>query len=607
MTKQQEVYLEGHPVSRGIAIGIPIVLDSFDTKAPETRLSDDALEGEITRYRRALKKSHDDIVRLKGELAREGVKDGVSVLEAHLQIIQDPLLNEQIEQEIRGTKRTAEYVFQVAIERFRKKFQALHDPFFEQRFEDVHDISKRVLAYLRDMKRMHLNEVPMNSIVFTHSLTPSEAAEVSRECVQAFVTQVGGSMSHTAIVTKAKGIPYVANVNFSKLNAMHSITMAIVDGLSGKIILNPTEKTLAQYRELKATMTMQVEELKEKVVNTRPPSSGNRAQNGIQVRLSANVELSSDFELLSQYGAEGVGLFRSEYLVLQRGYFPSEEEQFGIYKDLVMHMQGLPVVIRAFDIGVDKVVCNLKGGREVNPALGCRAIRFLLREKELFKAQIRAILRASLLGNVRILFPMISNLHELMEAKQIVHEAEAELKNEGHALLSSPKLGCMIEVPSAALIVDLLGKECDFLSIGTNDLIQYALAVDRDNQQTATCYNSTQPGVLRLLRMITSAAKNVAVPVSLCGEIASDPRFVPLLLGLGITELSVSCRFLPIIKHCVQHIKKEYAEALTEQIFAMKSAKEIYETLAHEYLKNMAVAMRGKAMPTNTQYDFTMY
>lgn len=584
MARQHEVCLEGHAVSRGIAIGIPFILDSFDTKTPEIRLSPEEVENEIGRYRRALKESRDDILRLKGELAREGVKDGVSVLEAHLQIIEDPLLKDQIEEEIRSTNKNAEFVFQLAIERFRKKFQALADPFFQQRFEDVHDISKRVLAYLRDMKRTTLTEVPQNSIVFTHTLTPSEAAEAKRQNVAAFVTQVGGAMSHTAIVAKAKGIPYVANVNFSKLNAMHKVSLAIVDGLSGKIILNPTEKTLQQYRSLKALIHDQHEELKE--IKLLPAAT----LDGHPVRLSANVELVDDFSLLQDYGAEGVGLFRSEYLVLQRGFFPSEEEQVEIYKSLVVQMHGLPVVIRAFDIGLDKVVCSLKGGHELNPALGCRAIRFLLREKELFKAQMRAILRVSPFGDVRILFPMISSLNELMHAKEVVYEAYEELKKEGLAVASTVKLGCMIEVPSAAMIVDLLAKECDFLSIGTNDLIQYALAVDRDNQSTTSMYNSTHPGVIRLLQMIIEEANKNNVPVSVCGEIASDPRFVPLLLGLGISELSVSCRFLPVIKQVIRNIEKSHAEALTKHILSLKTAHEIHDVLVAEYEKNTPVA-----------------
>lgn len=582
MTKR-EICLEGHPVARGIAIGIPFVLDQFESKIPEIRLSQEDVDAEIERYRRALKESRDDILRLKGELAREGVQDGVSVLEAHLEIIEDPLLNTQIEDEIRVAKKNVEFIFQRAIERFRKKFEALNDPFFQSRFEDVSDISKRVLAYLRDMKRATLADVPQNSIVFTRSLSPSDAAEAKKQNIKAFVTQIGGATSHTAIVARAKGIPYVANVNFSKLHGMHKVPMAIVDGISGKVILDPTEKTLQYYRTLKAQLYEQQETLKS------TSSHESATIDGHHVRLSANVEIADDFSLLSHYGAEGVGLFRSEYIVLQKGSFPSEDEQFEIYKDLVGHAKNHPVVIRAFDIGLDKVACTIKGNPELNPALGCRAIRFLLHEKELFKAQMRAILRASIFGDVRVLFPMISSLNELIEAKQVLQEAHDELTKEGLKLKLKMKVGCMIEVPSAALIVDLIAKECDFLSIGTNDLIQYATAIDRSNQTTSALYTSTHPGVLRLIQMIVQGAKRQGVPVSVCGEIASDPRFVPLLLGLGINELSVSCRFLPIIKHVIRLTKKKKAISLVKRLLKLATAHEIQDELVLEYEKNVPI------------------
>ena len=578
---KREIILAGHAVARGVAIGIPFILDQQEAKIPEIRLSQAELDTEIERYRKALRESRDDILRLKGELSRDGVKDGISVLEAHLEIVEDPLLNEQIEEEIRKAKKNAEFIFHRAIERFHKKFQALNDPFFQSRFEDVQDISKRVLAYLREMKRASLAEVPHDSIVFSRHLSPSEAAEAKKHNVLAFVTQVGGAMSHTAIVAKAKGIPYVTNVNFSKLDHIDKVEMAIVDGLTGKVILNPTEATLQQYRILTSQIHNQQEALK------TSKSQVAATMDGHSIRLTANVEIADDFVLLDQFGAQGVGLFRSEYLVLQRGYFPSEEEQYAIYKDLVEHANGHPVVIRAFDIGMDKIACNLKGNPELNPALGCRAIRFLLHEKELFKAQMRAILRVSCFGEVRILFPMISCLNELLEAKEVVQQAYKELDREGIDVAKNIKIGCMIEVPSAAMIVDLIARECDFLSIGTNDLTQYALAVDRGNQSTSTLYTSTHPGVLRLIRMVVEGAADGKVPVSVCGEMASDPRFVPLLLGLGITELSVSCRFLPVIKHVIRHTKKEEAIALVKRLLLLSTAHEIQNVLITEYERNV--------------------
>jgi phosphoenolpyruvate-protein phosphotransferase (PTS system enzyme I) len=578
---KSEVCLEGNTVSSGIAIGVPFIIDRQNVRITPVPLAADAVVKEIERFESAIEKSRADILRMKEDLSKEGIKDGLSVLDAHLMIIEDPLFTHDVKEQIRHEKKNAAYIFYQAINRFRKKFHALKDPFFQSRFEDVQDISKRVLAYLREIKETSLSEAPENSIVFARSLSPSEAAESRKGASLAFVTQHGGSMSHTAIVAKAKGIPYVAGVNLSKLQTLKKADCVIVDGLSGKIILNPSEKTKERYLALLEKIRAQHMAL------SLEGKLGAKTKDGTSIRLTANVEIADDFSLLGRFGAEGVGLFRSEYIVLERGYFPSEEEQYEIYKNLLHHAEGFPVVIRAFDIGLDKVVCSLQAGRELNPALGLRAIRFLLHEKELFKTQMRAILRASSLGDVRILFPMISCLNELLDAKKVVAAAREELLLENHKVAEHVKIGCMIEVPSAAMIVDLIAKECDFLSIGTNDLTQYALAVDRCNVSMSTLYTSTHPGVLRLIQMIVRAANEKNIPVSVCGEIASDPRFVPLLLGLGISELSCSCRFLPIIRHVIRHTKKDEAVELVKKLMTCSFAHEIQEALLSEFTKNV--------------------
>lgn len=576
MQKRQEVTLVGCAVSKGIAIGIPFVLEAIDSVIPEVTLEAKDVHKEIDRYRHALQNSRSDLQRIKDELVTEGIQDGVMVLEAHLQMIDDPLLNSKIEAEIKKSKKNAEYVFQQAIDRVKKKFDALEDPFFKQRFEDIHDISKRILAYLREMKRLSLSDVPQNSIVFTHSLTPSDAAEAKKQCI-GVVTQVGGGTSHTAIVTKAKGIPYVASVNFKAFPSLNKASICIVDGISGKVIINPSEKTLIHYRQLKMSMQKQQEFL---IAAIGMPAE---TIDGTKVKLLANVEIGDDFQEIRDHGAEGIGLFRSEFIVLQRGMFPSEEEQFEIYKNLATSMKEAPVVIRAFDIGFDKVACSLKGHIEVNPALGLRAIRFLLQEKELLKVQLRAILRAAYYGDVKILLPMISGVHELIEAKAVMKEAMQELKMEGKPFAKKVPLGCMIEIPSAAMTIDLIAKECDFLSIGTNDLTQYTLAVDRMNQKASATYSSTHPGVVRLMKLVVDEAIKNKVDVSVCGEMASDPCIIPLLLGLGLTQLSVAYRYLPIIRHVVRSSSLKESRELAQRALALSTAHEIYDLLLNEY------------------------
>jgi len=581
MQKRQEITLEGCAVSNGIAIGMPFVLEAIESVIPEINLESKDVHNEIARYRNALQNSRADLLRIKNELIREGVQDGVLVLEAHLQMIDDPLLSSTIEEEIKQTKKNAEFVFQRAIQRVKKKFESLADPFFKQRFEDIHDISKRILAYLREMKRLSLTDVPQNSIVFTYSLSPSDAAEAQKQRIGAFVTQVGGGTSHTAIVAKAKGIPYVASVNFKKILSLSKTSMCIVDGITGKIILNPSEKTLIHYRQLKMLMQKQHQFLKSAI------SLPSETSDGMTVKLFANVEIGDNFDEILEHGADGIGLFRSEFIVLQRGIFPTEDEQYTIYKELVLSMKNAPVIIRAFDIGFDKVACGLDGNVELNPALGLRAIRFLLQEKELLKVQLRAILRAAHYGEVKILLPMISGVGELLEAKIILQEAINELKKEGIRFGKKVPLGCMIEVPSAALTVDLIAQECDFLSIGTNDLTQYTLAVDRMNQKACATYSSTHPSVVRLMKFIVDEASKYNVPVSVCGEIASDPCLIPLLIGLGLKQLSVSSRFLPIIRHVVRSTSQKEAQELVKQVLALKTSHDIYSLLTREYEKNI--------------------
>lgn len=582
MPEYLERYLEGSALSRGIAIGVPFVIDTFDEKVPEIHIAPELIEKEIERYKNALEKARIDLSLLKQQLELEGIKEGASVLEAHVQLTQDPILNTEIEEQIALRRKNAEFVLSKMMRAFGKKFQRMADPFFQQRFEIVQDIYKRVLDHLTRGKRDSFSEIPPGSVIFANQITPSSAAEANRQRVAAFVTQYGGAMSHMAIVAKAKGIPYVANIDYKVLlQSIRKNSPVIVDGLLGRIILNPSEKTLSEYQELNRHIQLQFDELKS---SSSLPST---TSDGVRIRLSANVEMSDDFTLLEQYGAEGVGLFRSEYLVLGRGCFPSEDEQFDVYKSLVKHMKGRPVVIRAFDIGMDKVISGLPISKEQNPALGARAIRFLLREKELFQIQIRAILRAASFGDVRILFPMVSSVSELREAKDVVLRAYDCLIKEGHMVPETIKLGCMVEVPSAAMIADLLARECDFLSIGTNDLIQYALAIDRTQHTLNDLLTSTHPGVVRLVKVIVQQAASEKVPVCICGEIASDPRFVPLLIGLGITELSVASRFLPLIKHVVRKTNSADALLLAEEVLSKKTGAEIQALLIEYYQKGI--------------------
>ncbi len=583
--KEQERSIHGLPICRGIAIGYPFFFIFVENGIPEFSIAPDDIEAEIKRYNNAIEKSREDVQRLKKQLDLENISEGAAILDAHFQIMKDPLLNFEVEKNIRSSRKNAEFVFQNIIKRCQKKFSSLIDPFFRERFKDIQDISRRVLGYLRESVHFTLADIPPESIIFAKEFTPSDIAEAKKVSASALVAEVGGATSHAAIVAKAKGIPYIANVKFSETDFLDKNSLVIVDGRTGDIIINPKPSTLTHYKKLRDRMNLHMHKL---------GAEGNREAetfDGYKIRLSANIDMINETEMLHKYGGSGVGLFRSEslfrseHIFMTNQNFPTEEEQFHIYQGIVKKMDGLPLVIRTFDIGEDK--CLRKSLPESNPYLGCRAIRFLLRERDIFKTQLRAILRASVYGDVSVMFPMISTLSELIEAKGVLREVAEELESQGIEGVNNCRVGCMIEVPSAAVISDLLAKESDFLSIGTNDLVQYALAVDRDNQGMSGLYNPAHPSVIRLIKLIVSEANHHGIPVTVCGEVAADPRFTPLLLGLGVHELSVASRYIPLIKNAVRNTSIVAANQLAEEVLSLTTSHEIEEVLNQVYKESV--------------------
>lgn len=576
----QEISLTGTLICRGIAIGRPFFFKLVQDVVLEFSISADEVDAEVTRYQRALHRAREDVELLQKRLQRERVLEGVAILDAHLQMMHDPLLTTDVEHQIRNICKNAEFVFQNIINQYQKKFNSIADPFFRERFKDIQDLSRRVLGHLRESVRMCLADIPPDSIIFATDLTAFDAAEANSACVSAFVTQAGGATSHAAIVAKAKGIPYVSSVDFERIESGQD-GLVIVDGRTGEVIVNPSPETLVKYQKLRDQLQNHLQKLKQ--VGKLEAET----YDGYKILLSANIEMISELDLLHQYGGNGVGLLRTESAFLMKESFPSEEEQLGVYRQFVDKMKGLPIVIRTFDWGGDKSHLSRRTPREVNPFLGCRAIRFLLREKALFKNQLRAILRASAFGNVRVMFPLVSSLSELLEAKAILKETYHELVNRGETIAAHIPVGCMIEVPSAAIITDLLAKECDFLSIGTNDLVQYSLAVDRGNHVLSDLYTPAHPSVIRLIRLIVSEANHQGTSVAVCGEVAADPRFTPLLLGLGIRELSMAPRYIPLVKNAIRNTSIVAASKLADEVLSLFSASAIQELLTREYSKNV--------------------
>lgn len=578
----QEILVQGIPISRGIAIGIPYFFTQIEDSINEIFIANDALENEILRYRRALKLSKKDIKQLHKQMKKEYASEAAAILEAHLHMLDDPLLTLNIEKEITKSGKNAEFIFFHYVKNCKKQFEEMNDPFFRERGKDLQEVARRILGYLCEEKyASSLMRAPKNSIVFTHEIASSDVAETHPDCVLGFVTESGGATSHAAIIAKAKGIPYVANVNLSEIN-QGQIEKVIIDGRTGDIVLNPNPETLTRYQLLQRQLLAHFQILE------KASFLESETYDGYKVRLSANIEMINELEMLHQYGGSGVGLFRSEYMFLDKQSFPSEEEQFFIYKRIVEQMRGLPIVIRTFDVGGDKLMLQQRHTvQEGNPYLGIRAIRFLLKEREIFKTQLRAILRASHYGDVSIMFPMISGLPELLEAKQLIVEAQQELEASGKKMVHKIRIGCMIEVPSAAIIADLLAKECDFLSIGTNDLVQYCVAAERGNPAMSGLYTPTHPSVIRLMKLVVTQANQYSIPVTVCGEVAGDPRFTSLLLGIGIHELSVASRYLPIVKNAIRNTSILEACELAEKILTLTTSAEIQEILTQEYQKNV--------------------
>ncbi len=583
--QEEEVILRGLPISKGIGIGFPIFFAAADDEIPEISIPNKEIDQEIDRYRRALDLSRRDVENLQKLSLHDGPPEIVSILGTHLEMMQDPLMTSVIEERIRENQQNTESIFRHLIEEYKRRFSSLKDAYFQERVRDIIDVSRRILGHLRPLERIRMAEMPHNSVILTHELVPSETVEANASLVSAFVTAAGGITSHAAIIARAKGIPYVANVDLKllKKTQLHSM---IVDGSQGIVILNPTRQTLKKYQELKRGYLESY-----KMLKSAAHLKGETID-GYEVRIFANLENPKEIDTLIKNGASGIGLFRSEYLFLSRKEFPSEEEQFEIYKRMAKALKGRPLVVRVFDVGGDKKINLLPENRdakyfndigiEMNPALGCRAIRFLLRYPELFDNQLRAILRASAFGEIHILIPMVSDISELRQVRERVAQIREELRKKKVRVAKEIPIGCMIEVPSSAIMCDALALEADFLSIGTNDLVQYVMAADRSNPATSDLYFTIHPSILRLIRMVVASANSARKPVILCGETAADPSMIPLLIGLGIREFSVAARHIPLVKHTIRKWRILEACRIAEGALEHASAQELKQYLAAE-------------------------
>lgn len=579
MTESHEVRLRGFPVSEGIAIGAPFFLHAEEKQVPSFPITMGEVDAEIARYRDALYSSREDLRSIQKSLESEGSAEAVMIIDSHLMMLEDPLLTHDVESQIRQKKQNSESVFHALLSDYEQRFAQNSDAFFQQRLLDILDLSQRILNHLCPVHPpFSFDALPDHSVIFAQELAPSYTATAQPSKVSAFVTQAGGGNSHAALIARAKGIPFVACLDIVMIKAL-PVEQVIVDGQTGEVILNPTPATLELYRHRKTCLKTSQQLLQREVHYEA------ETMDGCFVQVLANIGHITDLDHFEQLGSDGVGLLRTEYLFFHNCHLlASEEDQYIAYREMIQRVGSLPLSIRVFDVGGDKhfdiAELILK---EANPVLGCRGIRFLLRHKDIFKRQLRAIMRAAVFGDVRMLLPLISDVNEIYEVRRLLAEVLRDLKKEGVAIKSHIPLGCMIEVPSAVLICDVLAQACDFLSIGTNDLVQYTLGIDRNNPMMSDFCTPAHPSVIRMIKMVVTEAKRHGRSVAICGEIASNPLFIPLLLGLGVDEFSCSPRYIPLVKKTIRQTRFIAAYELAERVLSLPSASEISAALLAAY------------------------
>ena len=564
-----ERIFRGIPVSAGVCRGRILVVGRSRPPISKRQLSDAEAPQEVNRLEKALVQTRHQILEVQRKVNEgTGAREG-SIFDAHLLVLEDRTLLDEVVRVIQEEKVNAEHAFHQVAERYAATLAAIEDDYLRERATDMRDVTARVLNNLLGVEsEVDLRNLQETCIIISHDLTPSHTAQLDKRKVLGFATDVGSKTSHTAILARSLRIPAVVGLNGAS-NELETGQFALLDGFNGVIVINPTDQTLFEYGQLVRKQVSLQDKLRDMQLKPATTLDGHR------VLLTANIEQAADTEQVKANGAEGVGLFRTEYLFINRNYLPSEDQQYQAYREVAAALKPLPVVIRTLDLGGDKFLSHLQVPTEMNPFLGWRAIRFCLQERDLFRHQLRAILRASAEGNVKMMYPMISGLDELAQANALVAEYQAELRKENIPFDEQLEIGAMIEIPSAAIMADSLAKRVKFFSLGTNDLIQYSLAVDRMNEKIAHLYEPTHPAIVRLIKTTVDAAHAQKICVSVCGEMAGEPVLAPLLLGLGVDELSAAPSLVPPVKLVIRRLKLNEAKELAGFALQCESASQI--------------------------------
>ena len=568
-SRSGEKILRGIPVSGGVCRAKTVVLGKAREAIPRHEIAEASLPQEIQRLEHALTQTRQQILEVQRKVSEAmGAKDA-TIFEAHLLVLEDPTLIAEVTRVIQEQKINVEYAFQQVAEKYAATLSSMDDEYLRERAADMRDVTARVLDNLLGWTdETDLRKLKEPCIIISFDLAPSTTALLDRNRVLGFATDAGSKTSHTAIMARSLQIPAVVGLHDAS-RQLKSGQYVLLDGYNGLLIVNPTDQTLFEYGQLVRKRVNLQEKLRD--IREEPAVT----LDGVHITLSANIEQASDAEHVRACGAEGVGLFRTEYLYLNRETLPTEEEQYQAYRQVAAALRPHPVVVRTLDLGGDKFISHLWMPQELNPFLGWRAIRFCLQERDLFRIQLRAILRAAVEGNIKMMYPMISGVDELNQANALVEECRAGLQTEKIAFGDSLEIGAMIEIPSAVLTADALAKRVKFLSVGTNDLIQYSLAVDRLNEKIAHLYEPTHPAIVRLIKATVEAGHRNGIWVGVCGEMAGDPVLVPLLLGLGVDELSAAVSAVPQVKFLIRRLKLDEARELAEFALNCESGLEI--------------------------------
>jgi len=567
----EEVLIEGIAASPGVALGRAVVYLQKQLDVPCYDLKDDQLESELERFDQAILETRAEITQIRDKIANSLGEGEARIFDAHLLVLEDVALLDEVTAEVRNNKKNIEFCYDNVAQRYISFFQSMEDEYLRERVSDIRDVSKRLLHNLIGMKNVNLGHLAAESIIISEDISPSDAADLDRSKLLGFVTDAGGKTSHSVIMARSLRIPAVVGTH-DATKKIASGDNILVDGHEGIIVVNPSQSRLFQYGKL-ATERKKRDDTFNSFI-----SEPAHTLDGASIELMANVDGIQEMEHARNMYAAGVGLFRTEGIFLRHHGYPPESVQYEEYRSVVEAAEGQAVIIRTLDVGGDKIIGD-ENVKEDNSFMGSRAIRFCLENVDIFRTQLRAILRASMHGNVKIMYPMISGMDELFQANAVLASVKDELIEEGESFDEKIEVGVMIEVPSAATIVDLLAAQTDFLSIGTNDLIQYIIAVDRLNDRVAHLYDPAHPAVLRTLKSIIDGAKAANTPVSICGEIAGDPVFAGILLAMGADSLSLTSSLLPEVKYFIRQIKKSDAQALVREIMRINDSAEIVEKL----------------------------